>query len=237
MKLNDSSIEEFNEMTDNLSRKTNELNNLNKTETKPGEEEVLKNNEDQMNQQDQQNKIEQLIKSYLQNNEIKLLIFSISKNGQISLEFNQSLIQLSINLTKYNIPFELLILKNELDLDYAKNAAIANLLANNYTHLMFIDEEISFNWINVVNFIISDKDICGSSTTDKNINWQKLFNNYDNEIAEIRNASTEEGKNKKIDINYLLAKSFNYDLDPFLVTDENNDSDEQKVVVEIIFES
>ena len=161
MELNDSSIEEFNEMTDNLSRKTNELNNLNKTETKPGEEEVLKNNEDQMNQQDQQNKIEQLIKSYLQNNEIKLLIFSISKNGQISLEFNQSLIQLSINLTKYNIPFELLILKNELDLDYAKNAAIANLLANNYTHLMFIDEEISFNWINVVNFIISDKDICG----------------------------------------------------------------------------
>ena len=116
-----------------------------------------------------------VIKSYLSTNKVKILFATPCYGGVVHSGYFQSMLELVTNLTKLNIPYEVLNVGNESLITRARNGIVAKFLGNeDYTHLMFIDADITFSWLSVIRLLLSGKDICGGCYPKKSINWEKV---------------------------------------------------------------
>ena len=194
---------------------TNELNDI-----------VEDISNDLENIKDNEVSIEEKVKQYIQQHNPKLMIITISSDNKVSCNYNQSMISLATNFTKLNIPFDIVSLKNETDFNRGKNSLIARFLSNeDYTHLMFIDKNLTFSWFSVLNLILEDHNISGSVPPNEHINWNKLIDIYKN-----KDNNNNKDNNQSQSPEILLAKSYTYNFTPYI---KNNDNKELENELEI----
>jgi hypothetical protein len=119
------------------------------------------------------------------------------------------MLELSINFTKLQIPFEMMTIGNESLIQRARNGIVAKFMGDKTaTHLMFIDADITFSWINIVKLLLSGKELCGGCYPKKCFNWDKIKH----QIQKNPNLSDDE----------LMAKSLDYVFNPIYHKEGDN---------------
>ena len=140
-------------------------------------------------------------RDYLKKNKVKIIIGTPCFGGMIHNGYFQSMIELSANFTKLNLPYEVMTIGNESLIQRARNGIVAKFMSDTTsTHLMFIDADITFSWIHIVKLLISGKELCGGCYPKKAFNWDKIKH------QSVKNPTMHEDE--------LMAKSLDYVFNP-----------------------
>lgn len=153
--------------------------------------------------------IQEVVRNFLKENKVRILFGTPCYGGMLHTGYYQSMIDLAINFTKLNIPFEIVNIGNESLITRARNGIVAKFLGNPlYTHLMFIDADITFSWVSVIRLILGNKELSGGVYPKKHLNWAKI----------IKCAQS----NKEMDHKEIIARSVDYVFNPVYFTDNSN---------------
>jgi hypothetical protein len=153
--------------------------------------------------------VAEVVNKFLSDNPVRVLIGTPCYAGQLHTGYFQSMIDLAINFTKLNIPFEVINIGNESLIPRARNGIVAKFLGEKtYTHLMFIDADITFSWVSVLRLILNNKDLTGGVYPKKHLNWGKI----------IRCAQRDPTMNSK----EIIARSVDYVFNPVYFNGEEN---------------
>jgi len=149
------------------------------------------------------------VKQFLLKNKVKIIIGTPCFGGLLHNGFFQSMLELSVNFTKLNIPFEMMTIGNESLIQRARNGIVAKFMADSTaTHLMFIDADITFSWISIVKLLLSGKELCGGCYPKKCFNWDKIKHHIQ--------------KNPNLKDDELMAKSLDYVFNPIYHKEGDN---------------
>ena len=141
------------------------------------------------------------VRQYLLKNKVKMIFGTPCFGGMLHNGFFQSMLELSVNFTKLNIPFEMMTIGNESLIQRARNGIVAKFMADtSATHLMFIDADITFSWINIIKLLLCGKELCGGCYPKKCFNWDKIKHQIQ--------------KNPSLSDDELMAKSLDYVFNP-----------------------
>ena len=141
------------------------------------------------------------VRHYLSKNKVKIVIGTPCFGGMLHNGYFQSMLELAVNFTKLNIPFEMMTIGNESLIQRARNGIVAKFMADTTaTHLMFIDADITFSWVNIVKLLLSGKELCGGCYPKKAFNWDKIKHQIQ--------------KNPALSDDELMAKSLDYVFNP-----------------------
>jgi hypothetical protein len=106
----------------------------------------------------------------------KILIATPCFNNQLYTGYFHSIIKTIDCLTKLNIKFDIATIGNESLVTRGRNYFVSNFLSNpQYTHLLFIDADITFNPLSIVRMINADKDIIAGAYPKKAVYWDKII--------------------------------------------------------------
>lgn len=110
----------------------------------------------------------------------------------------------------YKIGLKIEFCKNDSLVSRARNNLIAKAMSNkSITHLMFIDNDITWDPMNVIKLLISEKAIIGGIYPLKKYNWNKLINNKEfikNTIEKKNNSHMKNFIDDETFIQYNLLK-------------------------------
>ena len=149
------------------------------------------------------------VRQFLNKNKVKIIIGTPCFGGLLHNGFFQSVLDLSVNFTKLNIPFEMMTIGNESLIQRARNGIVARFMGDDdATHLMFIDADITFSWISVVKLLLSGKELCGGCYPKKCFNWDKIKHHIQ--------------KNTNLKDDELMAKSLDYVFNPIYHKEGDN---------------
>jgi len=149
------------------------------------------------------------VRQFLNKNKVKIIIGTPCFGGLLHNGFFQSVLDLSVNFTKLNIPFEMMTIGNESLIQRARNGIVARFMGDDdATHLMFIDADITFSWISVVKLLLSGKELCGGCYPKKCFNWDKIKHHIQ--------------KNPNLKDDELMAKSLDYVFNPIYHKEGDN---------------
>ncbi len=141
------------------------------------------------------------VRRFLLRNKVKVIFGTPCFGGLLHNGFFQSMIELSAMFTRLGIPYEVITIGNESLIQRARNGIVAKFLSDDAaTHLMFIDADITFNWVSVVKLLISGKELSGGCYPKKCFNWDKIKHQI--------------GKNPGMKDEELMAKSLDYVFNP-----------------------
>jgi hypothetical protein len=141
------------------------------------------------------------VRQHLLKNKVKIIFGTPCFGGMLHNGFFQSMLELAVNFTKLNIPFEMMTIGNESLIQRARNGIVAKFMADSVaTHLMFIDADITFSWINIVKLLLCGKELCGGCYPKKCFNWDKIKHQIK--------------KNSSLSDDELMAKSLDYVFNP-----------------------
>ena len=141
------------------------------------------------------------VRQYLLKNKVKIIFGTPCFGGMLHNGFFQSMLELAVNFTKLNIPFEMMTIGNESLIQRARNGIVAKFMADsNATHLMFIDADITFSWVNIIKLLLCGKELCGGCYPKKCFNWDKIKHQIQ--------------KNPALGDDELMAKSLDYVFNP-----------------------
>ena len=192
--------------TENIEKMAEDLKIDDETEKKIEE----LDNEEKKVEKSEVEKLLDSFKEYHKKNPVKLVIGINSNDLNTSFFFTQSLIILSNSLVRHGIEYDILISTTDMNKNViqSKNTLVNNFITNTTgTHLLLVNSNISFSWLDVVKMIMNDKNIVGGCYPMTNINWDKVKNNV---IAK-----------NDIQNEYLVAKSLDYYLNPILEENGN----------------
>ena len=149
------------------------------------------------------------VRHYLVKNKVKIIIGTPCFGGLLHNGFFQSVLELSVNFTKLNIPFEMMTIGNESLIQRARNGIVAKFMGDKTaTHLMFIDADITFSWVSIVKLLLSNKELCGGCYPKKCFNWDKIKHHIQ--------------KNPNLKDDELMAKSLDYVFNPIYHKEGDN---------------
>lgn len=103
---------------------------------------------------------------------IKIMIATPCYGWMVSTGYLMSLI--SMLSVRDDIQFQLFTLGNESLITRARNICVANFLASDCTHLLFIDADIQFDKDVVYRLLNFDKDVVCACYPKKSVNWCNL---------------------------------------------------------------
>lgn len=137
------------------------------------------------------------LNKYNQTENLNILIGIPCYGGNLQVGFTQSILELQKVLMLNNIRHKLHWISGESLVPRARNSILAYFNHyKEYTHLFFIDTDITFKIESVVNLIISNIELCGISYPKKFINWQRTKQLIKNDVSDI------ELYNSMSDMNY-----------------------------------
>lgn len=228
---NDISFSEVENLLENKKEEEPKITEI-KEEEPTQEEQEEKQQEEQEEKQNEEKKVtidesknevkevepkktfEDTVVEYLKDHQIKLLLATITNSNSVNIGYCQSITQMATHFTKLDIHYDIITIQNEEITSRGKNCVIAKLLSDvSYTHLMFIDTNITFSWKNICNLIMNDKDISGGAYPHRNVNYAKL--------AKVISESEEISQSN------LLAKSMDYHFNPKLYEEKLEITEEE----------
>lgn len=122
-------------------------------------------------------------------------------------------------LTKFNIPVKIHFCRNDSLVPRARNNLIAKAMYNeDTTHILFIDNDISWDPVSILKLLLADKHIVGGVYPLKNYNWSKLIkdplNPYNSNIIQqwLETKNKSQLKNILTDEECVQNKLLNYNV-------------------------
>jgi len=226
-------------MSENIKYKVfeNSTNNYNlfedvadvKTPASAVEKEEIKTTESQIN--DATNALNTRIREFIAANKPKLYILTPCYNGMCFVNYMTCLINTIELFKSVNFPIQIEFCKGDSLIPRARNNLIARAMNDPaMTHVMFIDNDITWNPVDILKLVIADKAIVGGIYPLKHYNWNKLVsdpnNPYNSNVIQSwiqkKNASQLKGLISDEDtVKYnLLSYNVNY-LDNHLSIEHN----------------
>ncbi len=106
-------------------------------------------------------------------NNIKLLV-ATPVHSEVSIHYTESLLSLQGMGHSLGLNIDFLLLKSSL-VTQGRNLCVANFLnKKEYTHMLFVDGDISFEASLVVKLLNCDKDVISIPYPMKTLNWEKI---------------------------------------------------------------
>jgi len=136
--------------------------------------------------------IEQKIANYIKINNPKLYILTPCYGGLCHVNYTICLMNTIHLFKQLNFPIQIEFCKNDSLVSRARNNLIARALTDSKsTHYMFIDSDITWDPLDILKLILSDKELIGGIYPLKNYNWSKLVNepNYVSQLLKRKNES------------------------------------------------
>lgn len=119
---------------------------------------------------------EEKILKYLTSNKIKLYILTPCFGSVCYVNYINSLMLTVELFRKFNVPLKLEFCKSDSLVSRARNNLIARAMSDpECTHVLFIDNDISWDPADIFKLLISEKDLIGGIYPLKNYNWEKLI--------------------------------------------------------------
>ena len=125
------------------------------------------------------------VKNYIAKHEPKLCILTPCYGGMCYISYLQCLINTLNLFRQYNFPIQVEFCKNDSLVSRARNNLIAKAMHDpKCTHIIFIDNDITWNPVSILKLIIANKPLVGGAYPIKRYNWDKLTNNgkYDETV-------------------------------------------------------
>ena len=133
------------------------------------------------------------------------LLVATPVHSEVSMHYAESLLTLQGTGHSLDLVIDFLLLKSSL-VTQGRNLCVSNFLnKKEYTHMLFIDSDISFDPSSVVKLLRCDKDVISIPYPMKTINWNKVHGRIQDQ--------------KDININDLSKSGFTY---PIKVEDQQN---------------
>jgi len=137
-------------------------------------------------------------------NPFKVLIATPCFNNQLYTGYFHSMIQLLDCLNRHNIAFAIATTGNESLITRGRNYFVSLLLSNpGFTHLLFIDADITFQPMSIVRMIHSNKPIVGGAYPKKGIQWDKIY-------TMLSSSSPEDSTSSSKQFNFLQELTHDY---------------------------
>jgi len=106
--------------------------------------------------------------------EIRIQLATPMYGGQCTGVFVQSLLELTGMLSSQNIRLACAFMFNESLITRARNNLADQFLQTDNTHLLFIDADMKFRTIDILNMILADVDVITAICPKKEINWNTV---------------------------------------------------------------
>lgn len=136
--------------------------------------------------------LEKSIKQYVEENKPKVVILTPCYGSVCFVNYVFCIIKTKEVFKYYDIPLKIEFCKNDSLVTRARNNLVAKAMSDvTVTHLMFIDNDITWDPINIIKLIIANKPIVGGIYPLKKYNWEKLANDpeYIKKMIEKKNNS------------------------------------------------
>lgn len=180
---------------------------------------------------DATNELHQKIKKFISENNPKLFILTPCYNGMCFVNYMTCLINTIELFKSLGFPVQIEFCKCDSLIPRARNNLIARAMSDPaMTHIMFIDNDITWNPIDILKLVIADKSVVGGVYPLKHYNWNKLVkdeaNPYNSNVIQSwiqkKNASQlKDIINDEDTVKFnLLSYNVNY-LDNFLSIEHN----------------
>lgn len=136
--------------------------------------------------------LEKSIKQYVEENKPKVVILTPCYGSVCFVNYVFCIIKTKEVFKYYDIPLKIEFCKNDSLVTRARNNLVAKAMSDDtVTHLMFIDNDITWDPVNIIKLIIANKPIVGGIYPLKKYNWEKLANDpeYIKKMIEKKNNS------------------------------------------------
>jgi hypothetical protein len=121
--------------------------------------------------------------------------------GNLNLGFVRSFIELRELFKECNVKSETRWMSGESLISRGRNSLFSEFIRKReYTHFLFIDVDITFSPVSIINLLLCDMELSGISYPKKNINWlkvEKYSNLIKKDINEFQNKITDMNFNPK----------------------------------------
>ena len=105
-----------------------------------------------------------------------LMIATPCYGGELCAEYTLSIYKLSSLLSAFEIKHTLNLMANESLVTRARNHLVAQFIASDYTHMMFIDADTDFNEQDILKFLYCDEEILCGAVPQKTL--PTVYNSY-----------------------------------------------------------
>ena len=124
---------------------------------------------------------EQQIRQYLQKNRTKLYILTPCFASLCYVNYVHCLMATIEIFRQFGIPLKVEFCKNDSLVSRARNNLIARAMTDpDCTHILFIDNDISWDPADILKLLISEKDLVGGIYPLKNYDWERLVKDPQN---------------------------------------------------------
>ena len=125
---------------------------------------------------DTESNLELMIKEFISKNNPKLFILTPCYGGQCYINYLTCLINTITLFRQLGFPLQIEFCKNDSLVPRARNNLVARAMTDpTMTHIMFIDNDITWDPIDILKLIISEKEIVGGIYPLKHYDWSKLL--------------------------------------------------------------
>jgi len=115
-------------------------------------------------------------------NNISIFVATPMHAGTCTDGFTKSCLALQREADKKNIDIEFVFLSGDSMITSARNTLVHAFLKTNFTHLLFIDSDITFDGSQVLDMALKDIDIIGGVYPKKHISWDNIYHAIKNGI-------------------------------------------------------
>jgi len=116
-----------------------------------------------------------IVQQYVINNQPHVCILTPCYNSQCYVNYIYCLLNTKQLFDSYNIKLKIDFCKNDSLITRARNNLLAKAMSDSsITHIMFIDNDITWDPINIIKLLISEKPIIGGAYPLKKYNWDNL---------------------------------------------------------------
>lgn len=165
-------------------------------------------------------------KKFVKENNVSLTILTPAYGSQLYVNYANSLINTINMCNQLELPIRVEFCRNDSLISRARNNLVAKALSDEETtHIMFIDADISWSPIDVLNMIMSDKDIIGGAYPLKSHEWQRLLEEDFNAVKNWITSKNATGlRDRMTDIEIIKQRLLRYNINLLSkeLTIENN---------------
>jgi len=117
------------------------------------------------------------VTEYLSNNKVCLYILTPHYGGMCYVNYMKSLIATISRMKEVGVELHLEFCNNDSLVSRARNNLVAKAMTNqNMTHMLFIDNDITWDPDSILKLLVADKPIVGGIYPLKHYNWERLIN-------------------------------------------------------------
>jgi hypothetical protein len=145
-------------------------------------------------------RVERLLRS------AKVLIATPCYGGMCTADYMRSMTGIAALSARFGINISIITTTNESLVHKARNSLASQFMNGDFTHLMFIDADVSFNPDDVLKLILRDKDMVAGLYPLKQIAWDHLLSYKTESADELKRAGLTYTYGKKDENGKYLDK-------------------------------